>query len=336
MKRTFVFLLVFISLLSAATYAQDLEEVKVFNKQVVLDGRIFENTTLQYPFLKKGNALYMPLDYSTLRALGYLSSWNKETKTFRVYTDTNKTYTVRQSEVKWSDSSVANAPSDAKFKWFENESLNGQLIQANGILYLSLSDDVLSLCHWASSYHELLGLQMNFEGNDEAFADVDQAEILERDALARFMMSKNKKLPYKEAREYVDTLIETSQTHEIGKMWIMAILWQESWYDKQCEYKGAIGLMQIMGSTGRALGLTKEQLFDPHISISYGIKYLKNQVDAFNGNLELGILAYNQGPVRVKKGNYKTGYLNQVKKKKKAVEKWVNEYKLSQQSDKKK
>jgi hypothetical protein len=59
---------------------------------------------------------------------------------------------------------------------------------------------------------------------------------------------------------------------------------------------GAKGLMQMLPSTGRAMGVT--DLFDPVQSIDGGAAYLAQQVSRF-GSLENALAAYNAGPENV-------------------------------------
>ena len=86
---------------------------------------------------------------------------------------------------------------------------------------------------------------------------------------------------------------------------VFAIINQESrWHPKIVSPKGAIGLMQIMPSTGNGeCGLTKKQLYDPYNNLDCGVRYFKQQLDRF-GSVKLALCAYNAGPHRVaKRGN---------------------------------
>jgi soluble lytic murein transglycosylase-like protein len=75
-----------------------------------------------------------------------------------------------------------------------------------------------------------------------------------------------------------------------------AIVMQESGYNTRAvSPAGARGLMQIMPSTARSLGLT--HIHDPIANMRAGAQYLRQQIDRF-GRVDLALAAYNAGPER--------------------------------------
>ncbi len=63
--------------------------------------------------------------------------------------------------------------------------------------------------------------------------------------------------------------------------------------------KGAIGLMQLMPDTAFEMGIYNPR--HPLYNLIGGVRYLKQMLKEFNGNLILALAAYNAGPNAVKK-----------------------------------
>ena len=62
---------------------------------------------------------------------------------------------------------------------------------------------------------------------------------------------------------------------------------------------GARGLTQLMPATAAGLGVTN--VLDPAQSLEGGAKYLRQQLDAFGGDVTRALAAYNAGPGAVQR-----------------------------------
>jgi soluble lytic murein transglycosylase-like protein len=82
----------------------------------------------------------------------------------------------------------------------------------------------------------------------------------------------------------------------------MAIIMTESGFDPKAESnRGAKGLMQLMPSTAKSLGV--EDCFDPEENVYAGVFYFKKLLNRFGGDIELALAAYNAGSKRVRRYN---------------------------------
>ena len=83
---------------------------------------------------------------------------------------------------------------------------------------------------------------------------------------------------------------------------------ESSWNHKAVSTSGAIGLMQVLPSTAMSEFQTpKEDLFDPYVNVTVGIKYL-SKLDEHFDDLESTLTAYSHGPTVTRK--YSSRYIS--------------------------
>jgi len=76
---------------------------------------------------------------------------------------------------------------------------------------------------------------------------------------------------------------------------------ESSWNHKAVSTSGAIGLMQVLPSTAMSEFQTPEEdLFDPYVNVTVGIKYL-SKLDEHFDDLESTLTAYSHGPTVTRK-----------------------------------
>ena len=94
-------------------------------------------------------------------------------------------------------------------------------------------------------------------------------------------------------------ILDAACKHQVDQALIKAIIMTESEFNAKAVSKhGAMGLMQIMPRTAKALGV--EDPLDPFDNIHGGARYLRELLDEFKGNTRLALAAYNAGSIRVK------------------------------------
>lgn len=105
------------------------------------------------------------------------------------------------------------------------------------------------------------------------------------------------------------TIEATASEVAIEPTLVLAVMHVESTFKKrQRSGAGALGLMQIMPSTGEALTRRYDMawrgpstLYDPATNIELGVRYLRRLIDYFDGDLTLALTAYCHGPGRVRR-----------------------------------
>ncbi|MBD3346242.1 MAG: transglycosylase SLT domain-containing protein [Chitinivibrionales bacterium] len=101
---------------------------------------------------------------------------------------------------------------------------------------------------------------------------------------------------------YNSIISEAAARHDVDPVLIRSVIAQESAGNPYAvSHAGAKGLMQLIDSTAKDMGVTS--VYNPRANIMGGTKYLKMMLDKFNGDERLALASYNAGPAAVQKYN---------------------------------
>lgn len=103
-------------------------------------------------------------------------------------------------------------------------------------------------------------------------------------------------------QRYAAIIRRASQRYDIDPHIIKAIIMAESSFDPLAvSNKGAQGLMQLMPTTAKDLGV--RNTFDPGQNIDAGVRFFKRLLTHHKGDLKLALAAYNAGAKNVRRYN---------------------------------
>lgn len=105
---------------------------------------------------------------------------------------------------------------------------------------------------------------------------------------------------------HAERIAEAARAAGVPASLLFGLIRQESVFTEDAKSRaGALGLMQVMPSTGRLLfrkenGKGRPDLSDPVANLRLGARYLRQLLDSFSGDTGAALAAYNAGPGRVR------------------------------------
>ncbi len=110
-----------------------------------------------------------------------------------------------------------------------------------------------------------------------------------------------------EVAQLAETVVVEARRYHFDPALVLAVIHVESRFDTYAvSPKDALGLMQLLPSTGEALAPIvgvewhgPQTLFDPVANVRLGVAYLRQLTDRYNGSVRTALVAYNWGPGRI-------------------------------------
>jgi soluble lytic murein transglycosylase-like protein len=126
-------------------------------------------------------------------------------------------------------------------------------------------------------------------------------------AVAEYLASRNTGLIREETDALARTLVAEARRHGLDLALVMAVMHVESrFFNFAISPVGAVGLMQILPSTGEELARKEgvpwrgsQTLLEPGTNVRLGTAYLRELLDRYDGDQWAALAAYNWGPGHV-------------------------------------
>ena len=320
----FLVLMMFLST-AVVTYAGSSIQGNTLNREIVVNGVNVVNYCTDYPYFEYESTFYAPLAEENCNILG-LSIIREEPNSIVLKEITPIQVNYHNSDMK-DGSDVLTA--QISEKTVEIQKSNGAggydstvltseitqgkpILEYNGVVYIPLTEKVIDAAlQWGTMYDDYTGLYLGtLESRDNA-VEIDEVESAYNRALAEYIMSCNSSYSLETATDLLFTVKKSAELYGVDEKLILAMIQTESRFSNVTSSGGAIGMMQIMGSTGRAYGLSKSDLLDVEKNIKFGTEYISRHIATF-GTVEKALVAYNAGGAAVNRGKTSSRYSQTV------------------------
>lgn len=166
---------------------------------------------------------------------------------------------------------------------------------------------------WDIYYDSYSGIYISTNEGVTAKSLFDEPVSRYNRGLVAYMQKYNGSYTTDKAQEMVFTFKHAAEMYNMDVTFLMSVSRKESTFNASAKSSaGATGMMQIMPATAARYGISATQLYDPHVNIDFGAKYLSERLAAYNGNAVVALSAYNQGSGTVSRGGYSTRYASNV------------------------
>ncbi|MDR3294844.1 MAG: transglycosylase SLT domain-containing protein [Clostridiales Family XIII bacterium] len=322
-------------------YAGDQVQGTFFLRNIVINGEKIVNYNLQYPFFLYNDTTYFPLtkDMQAICGVeagvqdGSLSlrktepllanvqeNWvknNAESVTLAVDYEAGLRVTDApdaSAQPPWDNSIALGAGTESPVKDETLDLNESPVLLKDKVTYLPVRALTESkLLGWDLYYDPYYGLCISTSEGIPAESYFPAAEANYNRGLVSYIKSKNSSLSTSRTQELVFLFRRAAEINSVDEKLLIAIAQKESTFRADARSSaGAAGLMQIMPKTAAGSGISSAQLYDAKTSIDFGASYISNQINSFDGNVNMALSAYNQGPGSVSRGTYSRGYAEKV------------------------
>jgi hypothetical protein len=203
-------------------------------------------------------------------------------------------------------------PVDRQKAGLDYDAVTG-IIRENGFMkfcFMAALAAVTGICAWAEPAHAELPVRDSAAASSTVRADrygrLVRTVVLAPNVVRPRIVEARQVNPLKSGEQMpitsvadLDRLVEeTAAGYEVDPLLVHAIIHVESGYNQYAlSHKGAEGLMQLIPGTARRMGVKNS--YDMRQNVEGGVKYLKQMLDRFGGDLRYALAGYNAGPEAV-------------------------------------
>ncbi len=188
------------------------------------------------------------------------------------------------------------------------------ILQVGDVLYIPFrvltGDEAFG---WDVYYDNYSGIYISTDPKRPAATFFDKKESEYNKGLASYIKAKNRSIDDGKSLMLVFLFKHEADVNNIDERLLMAMAQKESTFrtDAVGGSGGPVGILQILPSTAKMYGIERSQLFDPHVNIEFGARYIGEKLNYYD-NKTIALTAYNQGGTAVSRGSYNTRYAGRI------------------------